>query len=65
MQRLWMSQSCFSLGFLSQNSLRKLSIIRGYKGHLCWCVFWNVKGQVCNKQGGLAAWPRDLIESRV
>ena len=34
-----MSQSCFSLGFLSQNSLWKLSKIRGYKGYLYWCVF--------------------------
>ena len=30
--RLWMSQSCFSLGFLSQNSLWKLSLNREYKG---------------------------------
>ena len=29
---LWMSQSFFSLGFLSQNSLWKLSLNRGYKG---------------------------------
>ena len=36
---LWMSQSCFSLGFLSQNSLWKLSIFRGYEGHLYLCVF--------------------------
>ena len=28
----------FSRGF-SQNSLWKLSIIRGYKGYLYWCVF--------------------------
>ena len=27
-----MSQSCFSLGFLSQNSLWRLSTFRGYKG---------------------------------
>ena len=27
--RLWMSQSYFSLGFLSQNSLWKLSLNRG------------------------------------
>ena len=27
-----MNQSCFSLGFLSQNSLWKLSTFRGYKG---------------------------------
>ena len=30
--RLWMSQSFFSLGFLTQNSLWKLSTFRGYKG---------------------------------
>ena len=34
-----MSQSCFSLGFLSQNSLCKLFTMRGYKGYLYWCVF--------------------------
>ena len=34
-----MSQSCFSLGFLSQYSLWKLSIFRGYEGHLYLCVF--------------------------
>ena len=27
-----MSQSCFSLGFFSQNSVWKLSTFRGYKG---------------------------------
>ena len=31
-----MSQSCFSLGFLSQNSLWKLSIFHGYKVYLYW-----------------------------
>ena len=30
--RLWMSQSWFFLGFLSQNSLWKLSTFHGYKG---------------------------------
>ena len=34
--RLWMNQSCFTLGFLSQNSLWKLSFFRGYKGYLYW-----------------------------
>ena len=34
-----MSQSCFSLRFLSQNSLWKLSTFHGYKGYLYWCVF--------------------------
>ena len=31
MYRLWVNQSYFSLGFLSQNSLWKLSTFRGYK----------------------------------
>ena len=39
MWRLWMSQSCFSLGFLSQYSIWKLSIFRGYKGYLYLWVF--------------------------
>ena len=34
-----MSQSCFSLRFLSQNSILKLSTIHGYKGYLYWCMF--------------------------
>ena len=40
MSRLWMSQSCFSLGFLSQYSLWKLSIFRRYKEYL----YWSEKG---------------------
>ena len=36
MYRLWVNQSCFSLEFLSQNSLWKLSFICGYKGYLYW-----------------------------
>ena len=39
MWKLGMSQSCFSLGFLSQYSLWKLSTIRGYKGYLYLYVF--------------------------
>ena len=35
-----MNQSFFSLGFLSQNSLWKLSIFCGYKGYL----YWSEKG---------------------
>ena len=31
-----MNQSCFSLGFLSQNSLWKLSFLCAYKGYLYW-----------------------------
>ena len=58
-----MSQSCFFLGFLSQNFLWKLSTFYGYKGlYIVGCV-WNVKSQFCNKQGVLATWPQDLIES--
>ena len=34
MWKLWMNQSCITLGFLSQNSLWKLSILCGYKGYL-------------------------------
>ena len=34
MYRLWVNQSGFSLGFLSQNSLWKLSFNRGLKGYL-------------------------------
>ena len=36
MWKLWMSQSCFSLEFLSQYSLWKLSIFHRYKGYLYW-----------------------------
>ena len=43
--RLWMSQSCFSLGFLSQNSLWKLSTYRGYKG------IYNGVYEECQKSG--------------
>ena len=55
-----MSQSCFSLGFLSQNILWKLSTIRGYKGYLYWCVFGMRKVKfVTNRvvwQLGLVTW---------
>ena len=45
MWRLWMNQSCFSLGFLSKKSLWKLSTFRGYKG--LYIVGWerDVKSQ--------------------
>ena len=44
MWRLWMSQSCFSLGFLSQNSLWKLSQNCGCKGIYIvgWEGMWKV-----------------------
>ena len=40
-----MNQSCFSLGFLFQNSLWKLYFICGYKGYLYWDEkrMWNVR----------------------
>ena len=53
-----MSQSYFSLGFLSQNSLWKLSIFRGYKGYL----YWSEKGMqrvsfsITEWTGDLASW---------
>ena len=45
MWRLWMNQSCFALGFLSQKSLCKLSTFHGYNG--LYIVGWerNVKSQ--------------------
>ena len=59
-----MSQSYFSLEFLSQNSLWKLSTFCGYKGYLYWCVF-RMRKVNFSKQSGLVTWPRDWIESRV
>ena len=55
-----MNQSCFILGFLSQNSLWKLSFICGYKGYLNWGEkrMWNVRVF----KTGVA---RGLTESRV
>ena len=53
-----MSQSCFSLGFLSQNSLWKLLIFHGYKGYL----YWSEKGMrrvnfsITEWIGDLASW---------
>ena len=45
--RLWMNQSCFSLRFLCQNSLLKLSTFRGYKGiySRVWDEMWKVSFQ--------------------
>ena len=69
MWRLWMSQSCFSLGFLSQNSLWKLSIFRGYKG--LYIVGWerNAKSQFfLNRAGwqlGLVTWLSREFKPRV
>ena len=55
MWRLWMSQSCFSLGFLSQNSLWKLPTFRGNKGYL----YWSEKGMQ-RVSFSITEWTRNL-----
>ena len=62
--RFWMSQSYFSLGFLSQNSLWKLSTFRGYKG-IYSRVYEEYEELVTTKQGILATRAHDWNESRV
>ena len=54
----------FSLGFLFQNSLQKLSTFCGYKG-IYSGVYEECKKSVFPKQSGLVTWPRDLTKSRV
>ena len=54
--KLWMNQSCFSLGFLSQNSLWKLFTFRGYKG--LYIVGWEGMWKVSFSQIGLSG---DLV----
>jgi len=51
------NQSCFTLGFLSQNSLWKLSLICGYKGYLYWGErrMWNVRFFKTGLARGLAS----------
>ena len=51
-----MNQSCFSLGFLSQNSLWKLSQNRGYKGIYVvgWEGMWKVSFSQTGCSGDLA-----------
>ena len=58
MWRLWMNQSCFSLGFLSQKSLWKLSTFRGSKG--VYIEGWerNVKSQFFPNR---VVWRLDLV----
>ena len=56
-----MNQSCFSLGFLTQNSFWKLSTFLGYKG----LGEKECEKSVFPKQGGLATWPRDWAEWQV
>ena len=52
-----MIQSCFTLGFLSQNSLWKLSFICGYEGYLYWGEkrMWNVRFFKTGVARGLAS----------
>ena len=59
-----MSQSCFSLGFLSQNSLWKFSTFRGYKG-IYSMVSEECEQSVFIKQGILATQAYNWNESRV
>ena len=58
MWRLWMSQSYFSLGFLSQKSLWKLSQNRGYKGIYIvgWEGIWKVSFFQIGCSGDLTSW---------
>ena len=62
-----MNQSCFTLGFLSQNSLSKLSFFRGYKEYILGWE-WNVKRQVFQNMAGsqlsLATWLSREIQPR-
>ena len=58
-----MSQSYFSLGFLSQNSLWKLSTFRGYKG-IYSRVYEECERSFFIEQGILATRPHDWNESR-
>ena len=58
-----MSQSCFSLEFLSQNSLWKLSTFRGYKG-IYSRVCMECEESIITKQGVLATGTRHELESR-
>ena len=58
-----MSQSCFSLGFLSQNSLWKFSTFHGYKG-IYSRVCMECEESVTTKQGILVTRARDWNESQ-
>ena len=58
-----------SILFFSRISLSKFSVEALYntwvEGVFILVCVWNAKGQVCNKQSGLVAWPRDLTNLRV
>ena len=58
-----MSQSCFSLGFLSQNSLWRLSTFRGYKG-IYSRVYEECQESGTTKQGVLVTRACNWNESR-
>ena len=47
-----MNQSCFSLGFLSQNSLWKLSTFGGYKSLYIVVSVWNTKRKFFPNRAG-------------
>ena len=66
-----MGQSCFSLGFLPQYSLWKLSIFCGYEGYLYLCVFemrrvsfskTELAGSLASRLDWTASSSRELIE---
>ena len=58
-----MSQSCFSLGFLSQNSLWKLSTFCEYKS-IYSRVYKECEESITTKQGILATQPHNWNESQ-
>ena len=62
--KLWMNQSCFSLGFLFQNSLWKFSTFLGYKG--IYSRLWDGMWKVPFQQNRVHWWvTHDWDESRV
>ena len=61
--KLWISQSCFSLGFPSQNSLWKFFTFRGYKG-IHSMVYEECKESITTKQNILTIRARNWNESR-
>ena len=56
--RLWMSQSCFSLEFLSQNSLSGSSLYFVGKRGIYTGVRMECEESGFSKQDWLAVWPR-------
>ena len=58
-----MSQSCFSLGFLSQNSLSGSSLSFMGKMGIYTGVKMECEESGFSKQGWLVTWPRGLTES--